>query len=198
MAAKLRAESREKTLRALYFRQPFRRDRGYVTLQSVKLAPNAWIPAIGRSIGCGRTLIGCDMPCHGPVILVLPVAGYRCEQSSFLWFSSFSKRKPLPPLVCLGSVLAMGDDRMCLWQAHVLPAHLMPCAIGSRDIWKSLQNLEGCGSQVVMWRKCAGWWGVRPSPPTRMQADGFSLEVCVCRNSGSEPRVLCGFTPLSA
>lgn len=98
MAAKLRAESREKTLRALYFRQPFRRDRGYVTLQSVKLAPNVWIPATGRSIGCGRTLIGCDMPCHGPVILVLPVAGYRCEQSSFLWFPPSVKENACHPL----------------------------------------------------------------------------------------------------
>lgn len=98
MEAKLRAESREKTLRALYFQQPFRRDRGYVTLQSVKLAPNAWIPAIESNIGCGRKLIGCNMHCHGPVILVLPVTGYRCEQSSFLWFPPSVKENPCHPL----------------------------------------------------------------------------------------------------
>lgn len=98
MAAKLRAESRKKTLRALYFQQPFRSDRGYVTLQSVKLAPNAWILAIESSFGCSRKLIGCNMHCHGPVVLVLPGTGYHCEQSSFRWFPPSVKENPCHPL----------------------------------------------------------------------------------------------------
>lgn len=68
---------------------------------SLSDAPNAWTPAIESSVGCGRKLIGCNMHCHGPVVLVLPGTEYHCEQSSFRWFPPSVKENPCHPLSVL-------------------------------------------------------------------------------------------------